>query len=115
MKAFVNDPTQNRFDVAGFVGYRHLEDLGNDQWRYEFENGYGGSVIRGPYTYGGEAGLFEVAVFHMPDDKLCYRTPVTNDVEGWLDDAGVLKTLEAIRALPRNDTCPHGGLWGIGK
>jgi len=36
---------------------------GGTQRRYKFPNGYGASVVRGPYTYGGPEGLFELAVF----------------------------------------------------
>ena len=112
MNPLVADPTLNRFGSAGFVGFRVIGDIGNDQWCYSFENGYGASVVRGPYSYGGPEGFFEVAVTHDPGDKLCYRTPVTNDVIGWLDEAAVLKTLGDIRALPATDDCPHSGLWG---
>ena len=33
-----------------------------------FDNYYGVSVVRGPYTYGGKEGLYELAVLHMPPD-----------------------------------------------
>ena len=100
-------PNLNRFDAAGFVGYRVIETIGNDQWCYRFDNGYGASVVRGPYTYGGPEGFFEVAVTHDPGDHLCYQTPVTSDVIGWLDEGAVLTTLDAIRDLPANDDCEH--------
>ena len=74
----------------------------NDQWLYRFENGYGASVIRGPYSYGGDRGLFELAVVTFDGDayKLCYDTPITDDVEGYLTESGVQMLLEQIRALP---------------
>ena len=111
MRTLVNDPTLNRFDSAGFDGYRLLE-VGNDQWLYTFENGYGASVVKGPYTYGGPEGFYELAVLHGDEGALCYRTEITNDVIGWLDEAAVLKTLSAIRELPATSGCKHTGVWG---
>jgi hypothetical protein len=66
--------------------------------RIMFDNGYGASVVVGPYTYGGEDGLYELAVLGS-DGKLCYDTPVTNDVEGYLSEDDVTKLLEQIQKL----------------
>ena len=60
--------------------------------RIMFDNGYGASVVVGPYTYGGEDGLYELAVLGS-DGKLCYDTPVKNDVEGYLCEEDVTKLL----------------------
>lgn len=30
--------------------------------RIKFDNGYGASVVKGPHTYGGDQGLYELAV-----------------------------------------------------
>lgn len=64
---------------------------------YEFDNGYGASVVCNFGTYGAKDGLFEVAV--LKGDDICYDTPITNDVVGWLDFAGVADILEKIKAL----------------
>jgi hypothetical protein len=74
----------------------------NDQWEYHFPNGFGASVVQGPYTYGGDSGLFELAVLARDGDdwSLTYETPVTNDVLGWLDLPKVAETLVQIAALP---------------
>jgi hypothetical protein len=64
---------------------------------YKFDNGYSASVVSNAMTYGGNEGLFEVAV--MKDGKIVYDTPVTNDVVGWLDFAGVANILAEIKAL----------------
>lgn len=48
----------------------HLE--GTEHYEFRFKNGYGASVIRGPYSYGGPDGLFELAVLK--------RTVVTLDI-----------------------------------
>ena len=76
--------------------------LDNDQWIYRFPNGYGASVVCGPYTYGGEAGKYElgVIVFSGDEFQLTYSTPVTDDVLGWLDIDDVAAKLAAIARLP---------------
>jgi hypothetical protein len=66
--------------------------------RIMFDNGYGASVVVGPYTYGGEDGLYELGVLGK-DGKLCYDTPVTDDVEGYLSEDDVTKLLEQIQKL----------------
>jgi len=71
----------------------------NDVQAYaEFPNGYGASIIRGPHSYGGAQGLYELAV--LKDDHLCYDTPVTDDVRGYLSEDDVTGLLEDIAALP---------------
>jgi hypothetical protein len=63
-----------------------------------FDNGYGASVVVGPHTYGGEDGLYELAVLGK-DGHLTYETPVTSDVEGYLSEDDVTKLLEQIQNL----------------
>lgn len=70
---------------------------GGIQKVYKFPNGYGASVIKGPYTYGGKKGLWEVAVlFH---GELCYDTEITDDVIGHLNDPEVDNILGKIFRL----------------
>jgi len=78
---------------------------GNRQWIYRFGNGYGASVVQGPYTYGGPMGLYELAVlvFDGDDHELTYDTPVTDDVEGHLPLGEVADLLVRIAALPAKD------------
>ena len=38
---------------------RKLHDGKTNQELFRFPNGYGGSVIKGPYSYGGDRWLFE--------------------------------------------------------
>ena len=66
--------------------------------RIPFENGYGASVVRHEYSYGGKDGLYEVAVLDS-DGELCYDTPVTNDVIGYLRDIDVTDVMEKIQQL----------------
>ena len=64
----------------------------------EFPNGYSASVVSHDMSYGGHAGLFEIAVLY--GDDIAYDTPVTNDVVGYLDFQGVIDTLQKIKSLP---------------
>lgn len=65
---------------------------------YTFDNGYGASVVSSNMTYGGNQGLFEVAVLDK-NGEICYDTSVTNDVVGFLDFADVADILNKIRSL----------------
>jgi len=66
--------------------------------RIEFENGYGASIVKGEYTYGGKDGLYELAVLNSNGD-LIYDTPVTDDVEGYLSEEQVTDLLIKIQQL----------------
>mgnify|MGYP003126990094 CR=1 FL=1 len=63
--------------------------------RLDFENGYGVSVI--DTGYGGEEGLFELAVIH--DERICYDTPITDDVIGHLSKEEVDEIIEQVKLL----------------
>ena len=69
-----------------------------------FDNNYGVSVIRGPYTHGGKEGLYELAVIYMAPDaeysELVYDTPITNDVEGYLTPEDVTRLMKRVSKLP---------------
>lgn len=85
------------------------DKFSNYQDIYRFENSsYGASVVQGPYSYGGDRGLWELAVIHFTgeDFALCYCTPVTNDVIGHLSRDEVQEILAQIDALGDHDhTC----------
>lgn len=55
------------------------------------------SVIRSSMTYGGDEGLFELAM--LRDDKCVYDTPITDDVRGWLEVEDVLDILEDVQRI----------------
>jgi hypothetical protein len=81
---------------------RPLES-GAVQKLYRFKNNYGASVVKGEHTYGGNEGLWELAVVHFDTSggfNLCYTTPITQDVEGHLSDDAVEELLAKIEALP---------------
>lgn len=63
-----------------------------------FDNGYSASIVSNEYSYGGDRGLFEVAVIF--DGQIVYDTPITSDVMGFLGFSQVAEALEAISKLP---------------
>ena len=65
---------------------------------YKFKNGYGASVVMHNGSYGGNKGLWELAVLNEEGD-LCYHTPITQDVIGYLTDTSLQSILEEIKAL----------------
>lgn len=97
-------------------GYRELQqDLSDDmgeRYLFSFENGWGASVIRNPYSYGGMEGFWELAVWHGPqghdDAHLCYQSDVTDDVVGHLSDREVKLLLDHISTMAYVDwhECP---------
>jgi len=76
------------------VDYRRLS--------FQFPNGYIASVIRTPFSYGSDRGLWEVAVIYQ--GRVVYDTPITDDVIGHLNIQGVRKILEEIYNLPTRTT-----------
>lgn len=87
---------------------------GGTQHLYFFPNGFGASVVRHAFSYGGRSGKWELAVLKRKsfasegiDDAtdyalnwdLCYTTPLTGDVIGYLDSDEVEQYLDQIAAL----------------
>ena len=64
----------------------------------KFENGYGISVVRHSYSYGGSSGLYEIAVLGK-DGDITYNTPITNDVIGYLTPKEVTEIMIKIQEL----------------
>ena len=81
------------FDVIKFI-----EQLNGVRRRIMFDNGYGASVIRHNYSYGGRDGLYELAVLHK-DGEPTYNTPITDDVMGYLTPEDVTEILIQIQDL----------------
>ena len=71
--------------------------LGGIHYAFSFENGYGASVVRHRYSYGNEAGLWELAV--VRNGAIVYDTPITEDVLGHLDIEAVNEALAQVEAL----------------
>jgi hypothetical protein len=76
----------------------HPNHMGGVQAVITFDNGYGASVVCTPHTYGGDRGLYELAVLGT-DGHLTYSTPVTDDVIGYLRDIDVTDVMERIQQL----------------
>jgi hypothetical protein len=76
----------------------HAAGLGGVMSRIQFENGYGASVVKNDYTYGGDKGLYELAVLDN-EGNLTYSTPVTDDVIGYLRPEDVTDVMEKIQQL----------------
>lgn len=62
----------------------------HERREYHFPNGYGASVICNPHSYG-----LELAVLKCSGEKweLCYTSPITDDVVGYIDGEDDLKRL----------------------
>jgi len=73
------------------------QNTGSIHWYEEFENGYAVSVVAGPNTYGGDQGLFELAV--MKDGEIHYNNPVSRgDVRGYLNKDEVNDLVETVES-----------------
>ena len=72
--------------------------------RLNFKNGYGVSVTRftgGIFgdSYTSNDKEWELAV--LKDDRLCYETPITDDVIGHLKSDKVTKIMKQVQELPK--------------
>jgi hypothetical protein len=74
-----------------------FEFRGGRQERVKFNNGYGASIIND--GYGWDKGLYEICVLGS-DGRLNYKTPITDDVIGYLTEDDVTRVLGEIAALP---------------
>lgn len=77
----------------------HPSTFGGIIGRIEFENGYGASVVKSPFSYGGGDDLYELAVLGE-NGQIVYDTPITDDVIGYLTEADVENLLIEIQKLP---------------
>ena len=75
-----------------------MPELNGYQLLYQFDNGYGASVIKHDHSYGGKKGLYELAVLDK-EGSLCYDTPITSDVIGHLTMGEAEKVLINISYL----------------
>lgn len=63
-----------------------------------FDNGFGISVIKSDFSYGGPEGLYEIAVLG-PSGHISYDTPITDDVIGHLSEDAVSEIMKQIQDL----------------
>ena len=84
--------------------FKELPDLSGIYCRIMFENGFGASIVKHKYSYGGDNGLYEIAVLDNIDGGPIYYTSVTNDVLGHLSEENVETHLNEIKSLDPNET-----------
>lgn len=74
---------------------------GGTQLFYEFENGFGASVVCHPFSYGEEKGLVELAVLKRNNIcyDICYDSGITDDVLGYLTAQEAESYLARIESL----------------
>ena len=87
----------------------HPAGMGGVQKLFRFPNGYGASVVQFPGSYGGDDGLWEMAVIRYKGEdidtfSLAYDTPITDDVLGHLTERDVDVLIEQVAALPRSES-----------
>jgi hypothetical protein len=79
--------------------FKDLPDGSGIYSRTMFENGFGASVIRQKYSYGGADGLYELAVLDT-DGEIDYdNTVAEGDVHGYLTEDDVTELLKRIQLL----------------
>jgi len=71
---------------------------GGIQKVFKFPNGYGASVVRHKGSYGYMKGQWEIAVLDE-SGAICYSTPITDNVIGYLNDPEVDNLLGQISRL----------------
>lgn len=66
-----------------------------------FNNGYGISVVKSSFSYGGNEGFYECAVLkgNKYSFRICYTTPITDDVIGWCTPEKVTEIMKQIQEL----------------
>jgi hypothetical protein len=66
-----------------------------------FANGYGASIVKSDFSYGGDEGLYELAVIkgNQSDWEITYNSGITGDVLGHLTETDVEHYLNKIEEL----------------
>ena len=75
---------------------------GGIRYVYIASNGYKASIVQSPMSYGGNVGLYELAVMDQ-EENILYDTPITNDVLGWLTVKEVNTVIAEIEKLPKRE------------
>ena len=91
-----------------FVKHWFDNVMRSDRWIFRFENNYGASIVKGPYSYGGKEGKYELGLIKFysenPYDwKLYYdeydAEPETYNKYCYCDVAGYLNISDIINYL----------------
>ena len=95
--------TNTNMNPASCARFAHMDSMSsgpNYCARFAFPNGYGASVVCHYGSYGGQEGLFEVALTRGAEGPLVYRDDFANgDVMGHLNFHQVAGVLDQIAAL----------------
>jgi hypothetical protein len=98
-QAFVKKIKMKTFNHLEFKD--HPNHIGGVQSRMDFENGFGVSVVKTPYSYGGDRGLYELAVFK--DGHIHYDNPIAKgDVVGYLRAEDVTDAMLIIQKFEKS-------------
>jgi hypothetical protein len=85
------------FKDLEFIPHPMAEGLNGIISRIQFDNGFGASVVKHPYSYGGDRGLYELAVLDN-NGELHYDNSVANgDVVGYLREEDVTDAMLVIQ------------------
>ena len=82
--------------------FKELPDFSGIYCRIQFDNGFGVSIVKHQYSYGGKDGLYEIAVLDS-EEQITYDTPITNDVLGYLSEEDVERHVNDIKDLKPNE------------
>jgi hypothetical protein len=75
-------------------------DIKGYQRRILFDNGYGLSIVCHDFSYGGEEGLFEIALLDAEDERIIYVDSLGfSDVIGHLDFSEVAEIIDKIKKI----------------
>lgn len=66
---------------------------------FRFPNNYGASVVKHHFSYGVELAVIKFTSNDADDWDICYDTPITDDVIGWLDAESLQSILIEIKSL----------------
>jgi len=94
--------------MTNFKSLPKFSTNNGEQFLFKAPNNYGASIVKHDFSYGNKQGLWELAVVKYEENEtnvqnfsLCYTTPITDDVLGWLTEEQVNETLDKITALPK--------------
>jgi hypothetical protein len=79
--------------------FKELPDGSGIYSRTMFENGFGASVICHKYSYGGNDGLYELAVLDTEGEIDYDNSVAEGDVHGYLTEDDVTELLKRIQLL----------------
>lgn len=72
--------------------------FGGFQYEFQFDNGFGASVIKHNESYGNVDDLFELAVLNEYGE-ITYDTYIADNVIGWLTNEEVIECFKQIQSL----------------